>query len=278
MSLLRAAASALLAASSVAATGVLLPLYVYPSAEYNDGAANWKPVVDAAAATSNVPWLVVVNPADGPGGTGLPGNDDVNYISGLTQLNALANVQTIGYVHTEYGTSSMDVLQSNITKWASWGSSSSDTAVQGIFFDESSTNSFEYLNTAITFTRTAFGNQQIKTVCNFGSAVKATEFYTICDVVIVFESALNDPNYPVYESTTTIAANTPGAGYHDQAAVIVHDYVGTSADGRTADTTLLHTYIQEARDADLGWLYFCSGGYNSVTTGPATVGALAAAF
>ena len=282
MSLFRTAASALLAASSVAATGVLLPLYVYPSAEYDDGATNWKPVIDAAIATPSTPWLVVVNPSDGPGAMVKPGNDDVNYVSGLTQLNAQANVQPIGYVHTLYGSADMGALQANITTWAGWGSTdnggSSATAVSGIFFDESSTENFDYLNEAITFARTAFGAQQITTVCNFGSAVKDVEFYDICDVVIVFESALNDPNYPVYESTDTIVANTPDAGYYAQAAVIVHDFVGTSAEGETADTALLRTYVREASGIEAGWVYFCSGGYDSITTGPATVEALAAAF
>ncbi|KAI1369893.1 Spherulation-specific family 4-domain-containing protein [Xylaria arbuscula] len=283
MSVLRTAASALLAASQVAATGVLLPLYVYPSAEYNDGAKNWAPAVNAAIATPNISWLMVINPGDGPGASTLPGNNDVNYVSGLTQLNAQTNVQTIGYVHTLYGSADMDELQANITTWVGWGSAdnnggSSATAVSGIFFDESSTDDFDYLSEAITFARTAFGAQQITTVCNFGSAVLDVEFYNICDVVIVFESALNDPGVPVYESTETIEANTPDAGYYAQAAVIVHDFVGTSAEGETADTTLLRTYVQEASGIETGWVYFCSGGYDSITTGPATVEALAAAF
>src|SRR4051812_36924412 len=90
-------------AASVSATGILLPLYLYPSAEPNDGATNWKPALDAVAASAHVPWLVVVNPADGPGATGEPGNGDPNYISGVSQLNALSNVQTVGYVWTDYG-------------------------------------------------------------------------------------------------------------------------------------------------------------------------------
>ncbi|KAI0436774.1 Spherulation-specific family 4-domain-containing protein [Xylaria telfairii] len=278
------AASALLASSLLAttasATGVLLPLYTYPSAEYNDGAANWKPAVDAIAASPAVPWLAVVNPGNGPGATGAPGNDDVNYIAGVSQLNAHANVQTIGYVRTNYGTSPQAELQANITSWAGWSSYSGaeDIGVDGIFFDESSAVDFEYLNTAVTYARAAFGSKRIITICNFGSAAPA-EFFSICDVAIVFESFLNNPDAPAYMGKATVDANTPtGGGYEAQAAVIVHDFVGTAVDGRTADTALLSSYVLEARDAGLGWLYFCSAGYDSITTAPATIGALAAAF
>ncbi|KAI0554033.1 Spherulation-specific family 4-domain-containing protein [Xylaria curta] len=277
MAFTRAAASALLMATSVAATGVLLPLYTYPSAVYNDGAANWKPALDAIAASSAVPWLVVVNPGNGPGQTGQPGNGDVNYISGVSQLNAQPNVQTIGYVRTNYGTSPQAELQANVSNWASWASySESNIGVDGIFFDESNATDFEYLNTAITYARTAFGSKKIVTICNFGSAAP-DEFFNICDVAIIFESFLNNRDAPAYMGEETIDANTPD-GYEAQAAVIVHDFVGIAADGRTADTALLGSYVQEAKDYGLGWLYFCSGGYDSITTAPATIGALAAAF
>ncbi|GAW13992.1 hypothetical protein ANO14919_033840 [Xylariales sp. No.14919] len=277
MSLIRAA-SALLAtsmAASVSATGVLLPLYLYPSVDYDDGAANWKPALEAIAASPNVPWLAVVNPANGPGATGEPGNDDVNYISGVQQLNAHDNVQTIGYVRTDYGASPAEELHANITSWANWASA--NVGVSGIFFDETSEDSFDYLDTAIAHARSAFGAQQIVAVCNFGAAAGA-EFYGICDVVIVFESYLNNPGFPAYEGKATIDANTPDSSYKPQAAVIVHDFVGAAADGRAADTALLGSYVQEAKEAELGWVYYCSAGYESITAAPATVGALAAAF
>ncbi|KAI0968271.1 Spherulation-specific family 4-domain-containing protein [Xylaria arbuscula] len=280
MAFLRTAASALLAASAVSATGIILPLYVYPSATYGDGAANWEPAFDAIAASPNTQWLVVVNPASGPGATLAPGNDDANYITGVTKLNAQTNVQTVGYVRTNYGKSSTDELQANITAWAGWSSSTDDIGVTGIFFDESSADAFDYLSSAITFARNAFASQQITTICNFGVAVDAS-LYDICDVVVAFESALNsatDSSLPPYEDTTTIEANIPDASYRPRAAVIVNEFVGTATDGSEADTTLLRTYVQDAQSEDLGWLFFCSGGYDSLTTDPITIGALAAAF
>ncbi|EOO00305.1 putative cell surface spherulin 4-like protein [Phaeoacremonium minimum UCRPA7] len=259
--------------ASASATGVLLPLYVYPSAVYNDGAANWKPVFDAVSAHPSVPWSVVVDPHNGPGLSGLPGDNDANYISGVSQLNAYSNVKTIGYVRTNYATSSMDELKKNITQWHDWSTyTGADIAVDGIFFDES-TDNFSYLNEAITFARTTFGSNPITTICNFGATAPA-EYYSICDIVIAFESCLNCVGAPQYQSQTTISANIP-SGYEPLAAVIVHDFTGAAYDGSIADASLLATYLNTLKSDNVGWAYFCSAGYDSITTGPATVGQVA---
>ncbi|GAP93308.1 putative cell surface spherulin 4-like protein [Rosellinia necatrix] len=265
MALIRAASAALLASGAAATTGILLPLYVYPSAEFGDGAANWRPAVDAMAASAHVPWLAVVNPGNGPGPTGEPGNGDANYIAGVSQLNALANVRPVGYVRTDYGASPAAELYANITTWAGWAAygGAEDVGVDGIFFDEASAADLEYLRGAAAHARAAFGSKQIVTVCNFGAAAPAEAYAAgVCDVVVVFESFLNDPAAPPYLGRATIDANTPDGG----------DY------GAEADVALLGSYVREAADAGLGWLYFCSADYDSITAAPATIGALAAAF
>ncbi|KAI0199855.1 Spherulation-specific family 4 [Astrocystis sublimbata] len=276
-----AAAPALLLAAStaVSATGVLLPLYTYPG----DNAAAWNPVLEAITVTPDVPWLAVINPSNGPGPTGLPGNDDMNYIHGVTQLNAQPNTLTLGYVRTDHGASPLAAVQRNITTWASWANYTAndiDIGVDGIFFDETSPDpaDVKYLESAVSFARTAFGTKQVVAVCNFGTAAPP-DYYRICDVVVSFESALNQPNVPAYQGKQTIVATTPGwDNLVAQSAVLVHDFAGKADDGRVADAELLRSYVQEAKDAALGWLYFGSGGYDSLTTGPATVLALAAAF
>ncbi|KAJ6465716.1 Spherulation-specific family 4 [Mycena sanguinolenta] len=256
---------------------ILLPLYIYPSAVFNDGAAQWQPALAAMSSNRAVPWLAVVNPDSGPGGTGLPGYDDTNYISGVSQLNAQPNVRTIGYVHTMSSTAPMAKLQANITTWKNWAASSSNISVDGIFFDEASANA-TYLTQAVSFARQAFGSKPITTVCNFGVAT-AAEFYSICDVVVAFESCLNgaasgDP--PPYKSQTTISANIP-SGLQGQAAILVHDFSGTAVDGSTANAALLQQYAHTLVSNGVGWSYITSSsGYNSLTTSPATVGAFAA--
>lgn len=265
-SLLTSAALANLAS----ATGILLPLYVYPSAEWNDGAANWKPVVAAANAHTSIDWTVVINPYNGPGTTGKPGNDDVNTISGVSQLNALSNVNTVGYVRTNYAAASMAELQANITNYAGWAAyAAADISIHGIFFDESTTADYDYLNEAVTFARGAF-DEEITTICNFGVAATA-KFYAICDVVVGFESCLNCEGLPQYKGATTLQANFP-SGYEDQGAVIVNHFTGTDYAGKTATADLLTSYAEVVVEEGIGYMYFCSADYNDITTGPATVG------
>ncbi|KAJ7232778.1 Spherulation-specific family 4-domain-containing protein [Mycena haematopus] len=200
-------------------TGILLPLYVYPSAVFNDSAANWQPALSAMSSDPAIAWLAVINPGNGPGPTGQPGNGDTNYISGVSQLNAKANVRTIGYVHTTSSSAPMAELQANITTWKNWDTSSSTSASTASF---STRRQQTYLpRRAVSFARKEFGSRAITTICNFGVAA-AAEFYSICDVVVAFESCLNCAGAPPYASQTTISANIP-SGLQGQAAVLVHN-------------------------------------------------------
>ncbi|KAH8658161.1 Spherulation-specific family 4-domain-containing protein [Xylariales sp. PMI_506] len=255
---------------SASATGVLLPLYVYPAAVYAGGPANWDPVLDAITANPDLEWLVVVNPGSGPDA---PTEPEVNYIDGVAALNAYSNVKTIGYVHTSYATADLSVLGSNITSWKSWDTyTAADIAVDGIFFDESAAD-FDYMSSATALARDAFGDDTT-IICNFGTST-AAEFYEICDVVVALETCLNCSDGPQYEGQTSINNNIP-SGYADQSAILVNEFTGTDYAGKTADASLLETYLSNIVSNGVGWAYFCSGGYDSITTGPATVGQNAA--
>ncbi|KAH6983609.1 Spherulation-specific family 4-domain-containing protein [Ilyonectria sp. MPI-CAGE-AT-0026] len=257
---------------SALATGIILPLYLYPS----NGAAAWQPAFDAISLDSTIQWLAIINPSNGPGSTGKPGNDDPNYITGTWKLNRYSKVKTIGYVYTSYAKMPLSKLKATITTWSKWATySKANIAVYGIFFDECSSANFDYLNQAITFARGAFGTR-ITTVCNFGAKAGA-KFYTICDVVVAFESCLNCPDGPPYIDQATLSNNIP-SGYMTQGAIILNRFTGTSADGRVANRTLINEYVQTMKQNGLGWFYFASAGYDSLTAPPATVGADAAAL
>ncbi|KFG79509.1 putative cell surface spherulin 4-like protein [Metarhizium anisopliae] len=252
-------------AALVSSTGIILPLYLYPSITWNDGAANWSPAFNAIAAHPSLPWLAVVNVATGPGSTYMPGNNDVNYIAGVSKLNSFPNVKTLGYIRTAYASIPMDEITKNITAWANWASySASNISIHGLFIDESS--NLAYMTNVTSFARKAFSGN-ITIFCHFGAAAPA-DFYKICDAVGSFES------YASYLSTATMK-NTIPAGYEKQAGIIIHDFVGKTADGIAADTNSLNSYIQGMVKGGLGWLYFCTGYFNSMSTGPATVGQVA---
>ncbi|OAA43080.1 Spherulation-specific family 4 [Metarhizium rileyi] len=128
-------------ATTVSATGLILPLYIYPAATWDDGAANWTPVFQAADSTPSLTWLTVVNPNSGPGDTHLPGNNDVNYITAVSKLNTRPNMKPIGYVRTNYAQFSPDQVKQSVAAWKGWDNyAAANISVQGIFFDESAPN------------------------------------------------------------------------------------------------------------------------------------------
>lgn len=254
-------------------TGLLLPLYVYPSAVWNDGAAKWTPVFNAIQAQPNLPWLVVANVDSGPGGSRKPGNEDVNYIAGVSKLNSYKNVKTIGYVRTDYARSPMNDLKANMTAWSGWSTyTASNIAVNGIFFDECTGDNLNYLTEAITFARSAFKNP-ITVVCNFGVKASA-DYYRICDVVIAYESSLNAPNAPPYQGKTTLQNNVI-AGSESKAAIIVNFFTGNAVDGSVANTQLLSSYMKVISAFKLGWCYFTSADYDEINMAPASIGEVA---
>ncbi|KAK1764980.1 Spherulation-specific family 4-domain-containing protein [Phialemonium atrogriseum] len=268
-------------ASTTWSTGILLPLYIYPSDTFKDGAARWKPAFDAIEANPGVQWRVVINPANGPGPTFQPGNNDENYIDGTAKFNTYPSVETIGYVRTDYGQSPVSEVKANITAWANWATyATADISVKGIFFDEagaSDGSNLAYLSDVISFARLAF-TTPIAAICNFG-ARPADEYYSVCDVAIVFESCLDHGSGPEacltaaeYGNQMTISANIPDAAHRSAAAIIVHDFAGTAADGQAADEATLESYIHTLKANGVGWGYFTTQGYeDGITAPPASI-------
>lgn len=79
-------------------------------------------------------FIVIVNPNSGPGDSEYP---DDEYTVQIKKLNAYANVQTVGYVRTDYGKRPIDDVLGDVDKYASWTWKTPELAMHGIFFDES---------------------------------------------------------------------------------------------------------------------------------------------
>ena len=100
---------------------ILLPLYAYPN-HYEAEAYVWKRVVDVSA---DVPITAIINPNNGPDNA--PPNGD--YVKGLNDLRT-AKVKLLGYVHTNYGTRSLEAIKTDIDWHAQYYN------LNGIFLDE----------------------------------------------------------------------------------------------------------------------------------------------
>lgn len=258
------AASTVLAgmASMASATGILLPLYVYPTE------ANWKPVYDSIAAYKKIPWTIVINPGNGPGATRQPGNGDANYITGTSKLNSYSNVETVGYVRTNWAATPIETVKADLDVWASWSSyKSADLEMRGIFFDEAGSD-YNYLQQATAYARQVLG-RDTTIVCNFGTKFDA-KFYNICDIGVVFESCLNCGDGVPFNGQTTVDEYVP-KNYAADSAIIVRGFSGVGIDSQAADVNLLKSHIKTIVNNKVGQLYFCSAGYDDITTAPASL-------
>lgn len=95
-----------------------------------------------------------MNPSSGPGSTPYP-NDQ--YTVAVGTLNTYQNVQTVGYVRTNYANRNISSVVAEISIYAKWASNSTSLAMHGIFFDEAP---HEYVAESVEYMRIA--NQAVK--------------------------------------------------------------------------------------------------------------------
>lgn len=105
------------AAGETSLTGLMIPLYGYPSPE-------WDKVVAAKTAHPSVPVIVIINPNSGPGTS-----QDANFVTGIQKLKS-AGIIVLGYVPTDYTTRSASSVMADINSYKNW------YLVDGIKFDE----------------------------------------------------------------------------------------------------------------------------------------------
>ncbi|KAL9066389.1 MAG: hypothetical protein Q9161_007608 [Pseudevernia consocians] len=198
---------------------ILLPLYIYPGTS----ASAWSNATAAIAAYPKVQWQVIVNVNSGPGGTGYP--TDQNYITAIKDLNSYPNVQTLGYVDTDFTHRAYSAVVSDIDTYASWsGYTSANISIAGIFFDDVNNTASNAVNTymrnASAYAYANVPSDITPVVFNPGSLAPTTLF-SYCDTMVEFENALS-----VYKNDTTIA--TIPSAYRDQSAILVYNTASTA--------------------------------------------------
>jgi hypothetical protein len=104
-------------------SGVLLPMYVYPSNIHRNAAYNH--VIGLKRKFETVPMWVIVNPASGPGE-----KIDANYTKAIDRLYG-AGCVVLGYVSTSYGKRKAADVRGDIDRWLKMY-----PRTHGIFFDE----------------------------------------------------------------------------------------------------------------------------------------------
>lgn len=109
--------------------------------------------------------MVVVNPNSGPGSGTAP---DYYYGPAIAKLNSYANVQTVGYVRTDYTRRDINAVIADVETYAGWSTASSTYNMHGIFFDEApydyNADSVQYMATIDALVKTSNGLKGAKTV------------------------------------------------------------------------------------------------------------------
>jgi len=173
---------------------VMVPLYVYP----DEGATAWQSLMTVIRNHPKVEYLIIINPNSGPGPNNYP---DCNYVSGVAQLNAFNNVKMIGYVDTQYMGNSIDTVNANVDKYASWTDYATNITLDGIFFDDmtdsTEQSAFDYMSSVSDHAHSSFaaknGNKTATVVFNPGCKVDTT-YFQWADYIVEFENSFAD--YP----------------------------------------------------------------------------------
>jgi hypothetical protein len=105
-------------------TGIIIPMYVYPTNIY-PGDTVYHNLVALAKQYHNVPMVVIVNPASGPG-TVVDGN-----YTGAIELLQGAGITVLGYIHITQAARAVAAVVTDINNWKTLY-----PAVDGIWIDE----------------------------------------------------------------------------------------------------------------------------------------------
>ncbi len=207
------------------ATGIIIPMYLYPSDIYNN--TDYNNVIDLKKRYHNVPLYVVLNPSDGPGAV-----VDGNFTAAIKRLKG-AGAIVLGYVPTDYTVSiSVNDAKTDVDTWRTLY-----PETDGIFIDEmtntASTTAQDYYT---ELTRYIHGKGFYPSIGNPGAGTVGEYFASsTADVIVIHETG----SYP---SETTLKGDY-GGGYADFDYNKRAGLVYNSPSFEVASTTLLKKYL-----------------------------------
>lgn len=159
-------------------TGIIIPLYVFPTDVYNNTIYNG--IMDLKKTYHGVPVTVILNPDSGPGT-----RTRTQYTTAIDRLKG-AGIHVIGYVSTAYTANTITKVKRYVDDWLTYY-----PEIQGIFFDEMTNTDndtyFTYYNEIGDYAHT---KQLYPTIGNPGARA-IPDYYTLdgIDVVMMHEAS-----------------------------------------------------------------------------------------
>lgn len=206
--------------------GMMVPAYFYPKA-----GGEWEKLARAA---QEVPLIVILNPANGPGR-----NANVDYQRALAGVRRNGG-RVIGYVSTNYGRRPLENVFSDIARHLHF------YAIDGVFLDEMSTETsllrLRYYAAIYSFIKTK--NPNLLVVGNPGTTPPAAYLRDRkADIFVSFEDG---PGYQIYEGQEWMK-RFPASNF----AHLVHG---------TADFGTMLNFVKSASDKHAGYFYCTDDG------------------
>ncbi|RKF53105.1 spherulin domain protein [Golovinomyces cichoracearum] len=218
---------------------IIVPLYIYPFPKA------WDPLYEAIRNYESLNFIVVLNPENGPGrqnhshnhygdGEKIFSIPDSNYIREIPKLNSFANVQTVGYVSTNWAKRDLELVLGDVTIYSNWSKkhrneSIPDLGVRGIFLDETpgcyTDTGAKFFKQIALFIRSEeiFGPNSL--IIHNPGLIPDSRYMKYCDISVIFEES-----YSEYQRCDflAIAAFQKAANVRQEAiACIIHSLPNT---------------------------------------------------
>ncbi|RUM44192.1 MAG: hypothetical protein DSY46_06215 [Hydrogenimonas sp.] len=213
---------------------IFIPLYSYPKWWAGSGSYIWQKIIDVKKRHPDIEVVAIVNPFSG---NFKEKNRD--FVEGIHELTA-NGIKVVGYIYTSYGERPLQEVFENIERWSHFYK---EAGVQGIFFDETSTDP-KKLDFYTSITNYAEAQGLPFTILNPG--VTTNQAYIdagIANVVVAFESP-----YATWRDTPPSHFNRPSR--LTALALLIYNMQGDKV-------TELHTF---AKEHGFTYLYYTEDG------------------
>ncbi|KAF8920300.1 Spherulation-specific family 4 [Mucidula mucida] len=165
-------------------TGILFPLYIYPTNQ--TACDSWAPIAAAITAHATLPFYLVINPASGSGSVN--SQPDSSYQQCVAELLALGqNGRVLGYVATGHGNRASESVIADVQTYAQWSESYRPS---GIFFDEAASDAGSVTKYTAYTNSVASSFSDPFIILNPGTTA-AAGYYTIADLVVSYEDTFD---------------------------------------------------------------------------------------
>ncbi|KAK4444247.1 Spherulation-specific family 4 [Podospora aff. communis PSN243] len=271
------------AAVASASTGLLLPLYKYPTTA--SGIDDWTAALSAMDAHPSLPFHIIINENNGaPYPSPLPANIK-DWAQLLGHLHSKSKTTLIGYIATSSSARPLDDVKRGIDQYAAWSTHEGweeppvqhNIKIDGVFLDEIDTDpsKLKYNQEITKYAKKVFPSGTV--ILNPGSAVQkgSESLLDLADSVVAIETCYTkvegarcpEGGYTPFEASSLDELVNPG-----KSSVLVHEFYEAAEPFRAASMSTLEDTVKAIVGKGVHSFYVATFGYTGdFLSGPANV-------